>query len=210
MGGRCQLVVFVRTPQMGRVKTRLAAGVGAVQAWRIYRMLLQRTLSAVACDPRWETVLAVTPEPTPATLGAFEGLWAGSPPRPLRVIGQGRGDLGVRMQRVFEEAAPGPVLIIGSDCPGLHASHVARGFQALGRAPVVFGPATDGGYYLIGQRRSPKTLSLFANVRWSTVHALSDTLANLPAGVPYEELEPLSDLDESADLAALNRPGRRL
>ena len=72
-----------------------------------------------------------------------------------------------------------PSIIVGSDIPAIEAEHIAQAFRLLGRNDAVFGPAADGGYWLIGLKRMPKALAPFAGVRWSSPHALADTLANL-------------------------------
>ena len=164
------LVIMAKAPEAGRVKTRLARDVGAVEAARVYRTLLGGTLRRLAPDPRWHTWVAAAPD-----RAAFGSLW----PSSVSVTPQGAGSLGDRMQRVFDLMPTGPVIIIGSDIPNIENQDIAEAFQALGRHEAVIGPAPDGGYWLVGQRRRPRTLSMFCNVRWSGPHALSDTLANL-------------------------------
>jgi glycosyltransferase A (GT-A) superfamily protein (DUF2064 family) len=112
-------------------------------------------------------------------------------------LGQGNGDLGARMGRVFETFAPGPVCIVGADIPEVTAAHIWRAFRALNRADVVFGPARDGGYWLVGLRRGPSLPELFANVRWSTRHALADTRANIE-GRRTALVDELEDVDDAA------------
>ena len=195
-----QVVVFARAPRLGQVKSRLAADIGTVGAWRFYRRTLAETLRRIAADGRWITWVAVTPE------RAIEAPW----PRGVRVIGQGRGDLGVRMARFLARLPPGPVVIVGSDLPGLRRDHVARAFAALGRHPMVFGPAADGGFWLVGARRRPfLPWRPFTRVRWSSAHALADTLAGLDRRLSVGFLETLTDVDTGADLRrALSRQAR--
>lgn len=193
MTPRRHLVVMARAPRLGRVKRRLAADVGAVAAWRFYRLNAGRLLRGVAGDPRWDTWLAVTPD---AARHAPQALW----PCAARLVGQGPGDLGSRMGRLVRNLPPGPVVIVGTDVPALGAAQVARAFAKLNGADWVFGPAADGGYWLIGARRRPALRLPFKGVRWSTRHALADTLANL-RGETLAFLEVLRDVDEGADLA---------
>jgi hypothetical protein len=87
-------------------------------------------------------------------------------------------------------------MIIGSDIPAIEPSHIAQAFRLLGRADAVFGPATDGGYWLVGLKRTPTALNAFAHVRWSGPHALADTLANLD-GKNIALAATLSDVDEA-------------
>ena len=141
------LVIMARAPRLGTVKRRLARDVGAAAAWRFYRTTAAGLVRRVARDSRWQSWLAVTPDQA-ALGGGF-----GAPP--CRMIAQGPGNLGARMGRVLRDLPPGPVVIVGSDIPALDAAHVARAFALLGGHDWVFGPATDGGYWLIGARRRP-------------------------------------------------------
>lgn len=94
----------------------------------------------------------------------------------------------------------GPTLIIGADIPAITKAHIWRAFRALGAHDAVIGPAPDGGYWLIGMKGlRPPPPRLFEGVRWSTPHALSDTLATLP-GLRIAMVDTLADVDEAADL----------
>jgi uncharacterized protein len=187
---RCRLIVMARAPVAGRVKTRLAAEVGVATALRFARHSLAALLQRVAADARWSATLAVTPD-----IAAASRLW----PPGVRVMAQGDGDLGARMQRLLDRTPPGPVVIVGTDIPGIARAHIAAAFRALGRHDAVLGPAADGGYWLVGLRRRPRVLRPFRSVRWSTEHALGDTLANL-RGRSVARLPTLFDVDTPADL----------
>ena len=113
------------------------------------------------------------------------------------------------MQRILDRSAPGPVVIIGTDIPGITPAHISAAFRVLGRADCVFGRATDGGYWLVGARRLPRTPQPFANVRWSSEPALADTLANL-TGQSIGFVATLSDVDDAATLARCGGFGRRV
>ena len=194
----CHLVIFARLPQAGRGKRRLAAGIGDVQAVRFSRVRLSVMAVRLARDPRWTTWLVVTPD------GARHGL--GPWPRGVRVVDQGRGDLGARMGRVFEAMPQGRVVIVGTDCPGVTAGHVAAAFERLGGAHAVFGPARDGGYWLIGLDWRGRRAVPFEGVRWSSSDALADTVANVEGPVAY--VARLDDVDEVGDLARCPAWGR--
>lgn len=189
MTGRPRLYVFVRAPVLGAVKRRLAVGLGAVPALRFYRAATDRLLRRIGRDPRWETVLAVTPDN--AAHGASP--W----PPGLRRVGQGGGDLGDRMGRILATDRDAPVAIVGSDIPELGARHVGAAFAALRCADLVFGPATDGGYWLVGRRPGLAARGLFADVRWSSANALADTRANVPSARRVALLEILEDVDDA-------------
>jgi uncharacterized protein len=185
------LVVFLRAPRLGQVKSRLAAGIGAVAALGFYRRTSAPLLRRLTRDRRWRCHLALTPD----SAASGKRSW---PVRALR-RGQGGGDLGRRMARVFATLPPGPAVIVGSDIPAMTMEHVAAAFRALGRSEAVFGPARDGGYWLVGLRRRPRLpRGLFERVRWSSEHALADTLAGLPPGMPVAMLEALEDVDDAA------------
>ncbi len=184
------LVIFAKAPRMGRVKTRLARDIGGVRAWGFYRHALAALVQRLASDPRWQTYLAVAPD----TACKDGGVW----PEHVTRFPQGIGDLGDRMHRSFEMMPPGPVVIIGADIPDIQPHHIQTAFKKLGHHDAVFGPADDGGYWLVGQKRFPKTRALFSGVRWSGPHALEDTCANLSdARIGY--LETLADIDDGDD-----------
>jgi rSAM/selenodomain-associated transferase 1 len=183
------LVIFLRAPRLGRVKSRLARGIGAVAALRFYRNAGGALLRRLIRDSRWRLALAITPD-----IDLRSRPWRAA----ARYRPQGRGDLGERMARVFRDLPPGPVIIIGSDIPALRAAHVAAAFKALGNHDAVFGPASDGGYWLVGFRRRPRLPpGLFKGVRWSSAHALGDTLAGLPRNLAIAFLETLEDVDDA-------------
>lgn len=183
------LLVFAKAPRMGSVKSRLARDVGPVAATAFCRRTTERLLRRLGGDPRWRCLLAVTPDRD--ARGRF---W----PRRFARLKQGSGDLGARMEGPMRRLAPGPVVIVGTDIPDLGRRHVAAAFRALGKHDAVFGPAVDGGYWLVGLKRRPVVPPLFRRVRWSSEHALADTLAGLPKGFRIAFLETLEDVDDGA------------
>lgn len=191
-----RLVVMARAPRWGVGKRRLARGAGEAAAWRFQRFVSGAVLRRLAADRRWETWLAVTPD-----RAASRRTFGPALPAAVRVVAQGRGDLGARMGRQLRRREPGPVVVVGLDIPALGPAQVSEAFRALGRRRWVLGPAADGGYWLIGNRRRPSLRLPFEGVRWSSRHALADTLERLDA--PAELLERLTDVDEAADLQAL-------
>ncbi|MDP6517501.1 MAG: TIGR04282 family arsenosugar biosynthesis glycosyltransferase [Alphaproteobacteria bacterium] len=190
MTPRPHLVIFVKAPRLGAVKTRLAKAIGRGAAWRFYRAASRRLIHRLGRDRRWLCWLAVTPDRF-ARKGRF---WPRHPPR----LAQGAGDLGARMARPLRRLPPGPVVIVGSDIPDLDAGHVAAAFRALRRAEVVFGPASDGGYWLVGFRRRPALVVPFDNVTWSSARALAETRANIGTRFRVATLETLADVDDGA------------
>ncbi len=187
---------------MGRVKRRLAREIGGCAAIRFYRFCLSHTVLRLAADRRWRAVLAVDQGRDPAI--RFSPLRKG-----FALVPQGDGDLGRRMQRLFNRLPPGPVLIVGSDIPSIRPAHIAAAFRLLGGADAVLGPAPDGGYWLVGLKRTPRVPAPFARVRWSGPHALADTLANLK-GKRVALAAPLSDVDTAEDLRRERARAERL
>ncbi len=181
---------MVKVPRAGRVKTRLGRDIGMTRAAWWFRHQTARLIRRLR-DPRWQIVLAVTPD--------RDGLQFRRWPTDIARISQGAGDLGDRMARVLR-ATPGPTVLIGADIPGVTRAHIARAFQALGAAPSAIGPAPDGGYWCVALRHpaSPPA-HLFHGVRWSTEHALEDTLPTLPQ--PVATLDLLADVDSASDLS---------
>ena len=185
------LVVMLKEPRAGRVKTRLGRDIGMVAAAWWFRHQVRGLLRRIE-DPRWDVVLAVAPDRG----GLLSRVWPGH----LMRGPQGSGDLGDRMGRALRGAPRGPVCVIGGDIPGITRARVAEAFAALGSHDAVFGPAPDGGYWLVGLRRTRAIPPcLFAGVRWSSSHALADSKASLPDH-SIAHVATLRDVDTVADL----------
>ncbi len=195
-----QLFIMVKEPRAGRVKTRLGAGIGMTRAAWWFRHQSSRLIRRLGRDPRWQTVLAVSPD----TEGLQSRIW----PADLSRWPQGQGDLGDRMGSIFRNAPTGPVVIIGADIPCITPALIEKAFRALGDHDVVFGPATDGGYWLVGMKRGGQALpaGLFKDVRWSTKHALADTVASL-GNARVAMIDTLRDVDVAADLELIKTDG---
>lgn len=193
-----RLVIMAKRPQAGQVKTRLARAIGNGRAAWFFRHMLNATMRRLAADSRWQTWIAVAPDRAIA-----DPFW----PDETYLTQQGRGDLGDRMGAVMAGLPPGPVVIIGADIPGIRTDEIARAFHALGAADAVFGPAPDGGYWLVGLKRLLRTPEIFAGVRWSSEHTLADTLANTD-GLRIAKLEMRRDIDDMSDLRRVRGAGR--
>ena len=191
------LVVFVKEPRPGAVKTRLAAAVGSEAAAELYRTLAESVLEAT------------TPVP-----GEYERLVFFDPPEARRALrdwlpgvslrAQAPGDLGERLADAFARAfgrGATRVAIVGSDAPGVTRETALRALEALAEADVVLGPAQDGGYYLIALRAAHP--ELVRGIDWSTPAVLPQTLERAAAaGLVVRQLEPLRDVDTLEDLRA--------
>lgn len=179
---------MARAPAYGVGKTRLARGVGKLEALRINRLLQAQTLR-LATDPRWRTVLAVTPA---RAAHEYVSVW----PRALTRVPQGGADLGARLARVMGRAR-GHVAVIGTDSPGVRARDIAAAFKALGRAPIAIGPSGDGGFWILAARNGAKAARAFAGVRWSSAHTLDDLVARLR--LPHVRVRAHDDVDDADD-----------
>ena len=181
------LIVLGRQPSPGRCKRRLAASIGDHSAARVQQRLLAHT---VAVARQWQQSEA----------GAVVSLCLGHQ--------QGPGGLGLRMQRQLGRAVRAgakAVVLVGSDLPGLGVQHIQQAFSALHHAPVVLGPACDGGYWLVGltavghqQQRG----RLFSGIGWGGSEVLQQTLQQAAAlGWSPQLLRYQSDLDRIDDMA---------
>jgi rSAM/selenodomain-associated transferase 1 len=192
------LLVFAREPELGRVKTRLAAGIGAEAALAVYRELLALTAAAVAAAQVPATVW-LAEAPTVADPAQPRPEWPGFPWR----VQPAADSLGARMAQAFAEtfaAGAGRVVIIGTDCPGLSTELLQQAFDQLLHHELVVGPADDGGYYLLGMNKLEA--ELFSNKDWSTATVLPDTLADAARlGLRVARLPTLHDVDSAQDLA---------
>lgn len=180
------VALFAKFPRAGEAKTRLAPMVGEAGAAEIHRRLVERTLRTVR-----ESGLPFAVHTTGASDEDFAE-WLGAD---VPLVEQGEGDLGARLARV--EA---PAILLGADIPGLTAAHLRQAARALESAPVVIGPASDGGYYLLGFTRPVPML--WPGMAWGTSAVLDETEHRLRAGgVRYRLLEELADCDRPEDLA---------
>jgi hypothetical protein len=183
------VLVFHKNEVLGRVKTRLASGIGEARALEIYSHLIQSTYSVLedVSAPVWTYYSDFIPETV-------------NPPIAKSFVQDGQ-DLGERMAHAFArsfESGMEKVVLIGTDCPTLQPQHLNQAFEALTHSDLVLGPATDGGYYLIGMKR--KADYLFEGISWSTSEVLSQTLAVATAhGLHFTLLDELSDIDTRED-----------
>ncbi len=184
---RPRLYIMAKAPVMGRAKTRLANDIGVTHAKRIYRNMMSEVIRNVK-DPRWDTVLAVTP---PSAMGQVPE-WKGTTQIP-----QVLGSLSPRLAAIFEYN--GPTAVIGTDCPQVCASDISAAFKVLKSSKAVFGPADDGGFWLMGMR-GPVPARVFDNVRWSHEETLADITRNIGGSV--HQLRTLTDVDDLKALRA--------
>jgi len=180
-----QLIVFLKAPLIGKAKTRLAADIGYVHAQRLYKAMTAELLKNVRSS-QWETTLAITPDK-----------WLGRVPawNNFPQYAQVNGSLSPRLAQAFSKK--GKTVVIGSDCPQITKQDIASAFKYMRPDRPVFGPADDGGFWLIAAA-GPIAPEVFENVRWSTEYALKDMAGHMGHKPHY--LRTLTDVD---DLAAL-------
>ncbi|WP_338241392.1 TIGR04282 family arsenosugar biosynthesis glycosyltransferase [Aurantiacibacter hainanensis] len=180
------VALFAKFPLAGEAKTRLAPMLGEAGAAEVHRRMVERTLATVR-----ESGLPFAVHATGAPLAEFAD-WLGAD---VPLVEQGDGDLGARLARV--EA---PAIVLGADIPGLTADHLREAARALRHDPVVIGPATDGGYYLLGF--SAPVPMLWRDMPWGTETVLAETQRRLRAeGIAFSLLGELDDCDRPEDLA---------
>lgn len=197
-------MVFAKSPEPGRVKTRLIPALGEAGAAQLQRQLIERTLRTAVGAGLGSVELWCEPGPDEAYFSDC------AKRHQLSLKAQGEGDLGLRMARALEatlaEGAAG--LLIGCDCPALTPAYMREAAGALaGGDDAVFGPAEDGGYVLVGVARSP-VAELFRDVLWGAATVMRETRTRLARGNwRWRELAPLWDVDRPEDLARLRQLG---
>lgn len=195
------IVVFAKAPQAGRVKTRLAAAIGAEAAARLHSRLVERTVrTAVAanCGP-------VELHGAPARHAFFRAL---ARKYGLVLSRQTEGNIGTRMHEAFRRGLRSHprMILVGSDCPSLTAADLRSAARLLRGRDAVFAPAEDGGYPLIGLARN--SASLFDGIEWSTPAVMEETRKRLARlGWRWRELRTVWDVDRPEDLVRLKATG---
>jgi uncharacterized protein len=192
------LIVFIKAPRVGTVKSRIARTAGAERACAIYRQLVETALGHL--NSIGQVQLRFSPDDAAKEIAPWlRGNWRAEP--------QGAGDLGHRLRRAFEAAfANGAecVVVIGSDCPEIEATDIYAAWKELKSHDLVVGPAIDGGYWLMGLR-APHP-ELFEKITWSSDQVLAQTLQRAKSiGLRIQLLRILADVDTEADWNAYVR-----
>lgn len=199
---QARIVVFAKAPLAGSVKTRLIPALGAQGACTLARQMLHHTLQQARTAHIGPVELCMSPAPDhPAWRGV-------DVPADVTRSAQGAGDLGERMARAVLRVTtqPGqPVLLVGTDCPGLTAAQLRTAADRLASHDAVLIPATDGGYVLLGLKAPCP--ELFSHMPWSTCDVTRETLRRMVAlDLRAWQAPPLHDIDEPADLVHLPAP----
>lgn len=185
------LIIFLKYPELGRCKTRLAKTIGDESALKIYRKILSHSHQITKDLPvdKFLYFDSVTDKKLD---------WNGE----YKIAYQKQTDLGGRMRQAFADVFGQDyykAIIMGTDCIDLTIEIINNAYRQLNHYDVVIGPAKDGGYYLLGLNNSePK---LFQNIEWSTNTVLSDTIKIIQSlGLTYSFMPVLSDIDVEEDL----------
>lgn len=191
------LIIFVKNPVSGKVKTRLAAEIGDMKALAVYNFLLKYTHEITKGLPMDKAVYY-------SDFIDKNDLWENHFYQKFLQI---ETNLGERMEHAFDSGFSRgykKIVIIGSDCFQLTQKHLETAFEVLESKQVAIGPAEDGGYYLLGMNTYyPK---LFHNKNWSTASVFEDTLNDIKdLNLRYSLLDKLNDVDEKKDLGSLLR-----
>ena len=193
------VILFVKLPRLGQVKTRLAKDIGMFLACQVYRMLMRQTIRCLIRSCFWRTLIAITPPYTQWYT------WLSLRYR----VHQGYGDLGKRIVSCLRSFARPNVIVIGSDTVGLTPNKVLDLFKLLRSHRFVFGPSFDGGYWGIGWRCGVWSMNALRYVRWSTPYALEDSVKSIHShmrigyGIALQDVDTYDDLQKIRGLTRL-------
>ncbi|MEM7792470.1 MAG: TIGR04282 family arsenosugar biosynthesis glycosyltransferase [Verrucomicrobiota bacterium] len=195
------ILLFVKAPYPGKVKTRLAETIGEVAALEAFKLLVIKQLERI--PPGFELEVHYTPDEAESEIAAWLG-------EDLKRFRQEEGDLGDRLTAATKAAfarGAASVYCIGGDCPGLDASHFLLAEEQLRQgADLCFGPTEDGGYYLLAMA-APHP-DIFREIPWSTQHTLATSILRAEEhGLNVHLLEELYDIDTEFDLNRATQEG---
>ncbi len=185
-----KLIIFAKVPRIGSVKTRLARDLGQTATLIFYRKSLDATVRKATRLPGVQTILQVAPD-NAITGRYFHGRH--------RLAPQGQGDLGQRMRQALNSDSTVHRVLIGGDIPDMRTADLMDAFDALNKNHAVFGPAEDGGFWLVGLRAGFQPRGLFQSMRWSHPRVLADAVATLPAHPGIAFVRTLNDIDNMMD-----------
>lgn len=196
------ILQFTRSPAAPRIKTRLSSCLTHKERIELHCRMTSHVCAAALDSGLGPVQLWVDGPVDHPFLDELCGNF------PLQVFSQSGGDLGERMFAAAEQALRdfAAVVLIGSDCPFLDAQYLRRAASLLANHDGVLGPATDGGYVLLGLRRVSRLI--FSGVPWGSdrVLAVTEDLMG-SSGWSYRLLQPLPDIDRPDDLQLLDRSG---
>lgn len=185
------LIVFVKNVILGKAKTRLAASIGKYEAFKVYKRLVEITEIETSKLVGTDIHIYFSDK-------VIQSKWPGE-----KKFVQMGSDLGERMKSAFENGfneGYTKIVGIGSDLPNITAEIIEKGLSELDQSDTVFGPAEDGGYYLLGMKKMHT--EIFDGKAWSTEGLLDQTIKALEsADISYKKIKTLNDVDNIEDLA---------
>ena len=184
---KVNLIIFARRPEISIGKSRLKNKIGKSLGANFYYRNLLKTIIKINTDKRINLKLCVTPDS--ALLN-----WPKSIFPKIRRVPQGPGDIGEKMWRVFSKN-PNKIIIIGSDILNINSRIILNAWKKLYTSNIVFGPAEDGGFWLIGISQSKKIKGLFNNVIWSQHDTLEQVKKNINCSQKISFVKTLKDID---------------
>lgn len=189
------LIIFLKYPEKGKVKTRLADDIGNEKALLIYKKLVSKLLNQIDSN-NYDISIYFYPESKKNEVKK----WINLPE--IKHLAQSGDDLGIRMLNAFKDSISlkyAKTVIIGTDCLEINNNIISKSFHLLDNSDLVLGPATDGGYYLIGLKSVVETI--FQDIHWSTEKVLKQTINKAKEiKLSYKFLDFLSDIDTLEDL----------
>lgn len=198
---RRRVLLFVRVPELGRVKTRLERGMDGATVLRLYQCFVQDIIETLGTGGYRLTVFF-----TPSHGESAVRTWLGNT---LPIRAQVGNNLGDRMRNAFSDAFARDVeqaVLLGSDLPDIDTRIIDTSFEFLGKTDGVVGPARDGGYYLIGLRKDMFNGDLFSGIDWGTASVFRQTMEQFrAAGLRARILPARQDIDTPNDLVAFYR-----
>ncbi len=179
-----RLIMMVTAPEPLKMKSRLVAQMGGTRAVEVYSEIVTTLCAELAEGGDWQFGLSVVPERA-RHHELFDNYSSSA---------QGGGDRGRKLADIFLNIAPGPTIVIGSQCPSITRDDIRDGFNALATHDVVFGPTVQGGFWGVGMNRDPVPLDPFRNVNWKTEDVLKPVMKNLRADRKIKLLRELTDI----------------
>lgn len=190
------LIIFLKYPEAGKVKTRLAKDIGIDEAARIYSQMAFKIIDSVVETDSYNTIIFYDPPGKEIEIKD----WLGK--KELQLIAQSGNSLGDRISNAFREVysqGAEKAVIIGTDCLQVTSETINEAISLLDETDAVIGPAEDGGYYLLGL--NIHTPQIFKDISWSTEHVLDQTISNIEENsLTYKKLKTLKDIDIVDDI----------
>ena len=193
------LIIFIKYPEAGKVKTRLASDIGQEKAAQIYSFMAETIIEKTLDLTNYSTIIFYDPPDKEEEIKK----WVNK--REVEYSPQNGSTLGERISNAFEmvfSSGTSRAIIIGSDCIDVSKDIINLAMESLENKDVILGPAEDGGYYLLGlNRHMPE---IFENIEWSTANVLNQTIERINENkLKYKLLKTLKDVDTVDDLEAI-------